>query len=99
MGNRVDFTGRWNDLYSHALASGSISPELMRVLGWLGAALVVWSLFQWVRGRSSGKGGDGKSKLGYTLVLGAALAAPHIIIPAVLTLVDAASNFVVGLFQ
>ncbi len=88
MGSKVDLLGAWQGLWGR-IASGDASA-FFTFLTWVGVALVVWAIVKW--GWSRRRGGAQAGLLGYPLFVGAALAAPNAVIPAVLWLADILIN-------
>lgn len=91
--------GALNLVRSWNTAWTAISGPLGRVSTWLavvGALLVVVAIVEYARGRHSTSGGK-HAKLLYTIVVGAVLAAPGFVVPALLTSVDFVVNTLLGL--
>ncbi len=98
MGNTIDLAGGWNTLWG-ALR---IPPQMMTLLTVIGVIIVIASLFKWFLDRkrqgSSGMGQSSGPVLWATL-LGVAIAAPALIIPIFLKILDWIINAIVSLWQ
>lgn len=91
VGESVDFSGAWDGMWAN-LSTG-LTPEAQRLMTWVGAALVLFSLLKWANGKRKGANGSSASQhVLYTLIIGACLAAPNAIIPILLRLVDLVAN-------
>jgi len=80
----------WNAINS---ALGNLAPLLTAV----GAAMVVIAILGWIWERRRGGGGQGHQKLLWTLLLGAVLASPDLLIPFFLTIADFIINAIANL--
>lgn len=71
-------------------------PGLDTLLTVIGVGLVAFAIGSWLweRRRGGGMGGQGNSKLLWTGLAGAAFAAPTVIFPIGLMIIDAIINFV-----
>lgn len=98
MNDKINLTAGWNTLWS--AISGVIGGQVMLILTIIGVVLVVASVGKWIFDRR--RGGSATSGLGpvlWTLICGALLAAPQVIIPLLLSLLDLIANALVQLFQ
>ena len=89
----LNLAGSWNTAWT------AISGPLGRVSIWLavgGALLAVVAIVEYARERHGTSGGK-HAKLLYTIVVGADLAVPGIVVPALLTSVDFVVNTLLGL--
>jgi len=68
------------------------------LLGVIGALLVVFGVAGYIWERRRGGGGS-HQKLIYTIVIGAILAAPGVVVPSLLTAVDFIINALIGLLH
>ena len=68
------------------------------LMGVIGALMVVVGVAGYIWERRRGGGGS-HSKLIYTIVIGAILAAPGVVVPALLTAVDFLINAILGLLH
>ena len=89
MNEDVDFSGAWETFWSQ-FAPG-VSPELLRLLSWVGVVLVVFAVVKWFYTRSSGSGAR-TDHLPYVLALGATMSAPGAILPLIARVADAIVN-------
>ena len=91
----IDLSGGWDEVWSEVESTLGDITTLMTVVG---VVLVVFAIGSWLweRRRGGGMGGQGNSKLLWTGLFGAALAAPAVIFPIGLTLLDLFLNFLVG---
>lgn len=89
----INFVGSWNQFWS--AVSGSITG-LVTLIGIVGMLLVVVGVLGYVWERRRGGGGGGHSKLGFTILVGAIAAAPTVVIPVLLTIVDFVANGLVS---
>lgn len=91
----IDFVTDWSTLW------GDLAPSqgLLTDLGIIGVIVLVASLVGWVlERRRSGFGGGMRAHSGllWTMLFGALLAAPNVLIPALLTLIDLIINPIVN---
>lgn len=93
MGNTVDLAGAWQGLWGK-IATGEVGG-LITFLTWIGVGMVAFAILKWAWSRR--RGGAQAGLLGWPLFVGAALAAPNAVIPAVLWLVDLLANAVVNI--
>lgn len=101
-GDPIDFSGAWSELW--ASIRGNITPEMSDLMTVAGGALIVYSIvtFIWQRHRGRpdrGNRGSNGSGLGWTILIGCILAAPEVLIPLLLTGVDAVANTVLDAFD
>ncbi len=88
----INLESSWNTLWGNIQQSVG---SLLTILGYVGMLLVVGSVLKWLWDRRRGQGGQGfqaHSHVVYTLVLGAVLAAPDVMIPWMLGALDAVAN-------
>ncbi len=93
-GTSTDFAGSWAVFWGAVSGSMGNLPVLLGVIGML---MVVGAIFGWIFQRRKGGGGTGKFIL--TLVIGAIIAGPQVIIPAILKVIDLASAALVSLIN
>jgi len=90
----INFASSWTTFWSSI--SGSLG-KLPTLLGIIGMLLVVSAIltYLWERRRNGG-GGQTKdhSKILWAIIIGAILAAPSVVIPAILTIVDFVANVI-----
>jgi len=96
MAGEVDLSGAWSTFWNAVTAS--TGAQLTNVLSVLGVAILVFAFagYMWQRARS--KGGD-SGKLMWAVAIGATLAAPGVIFPLVLTVVDVIANAGISVYQ
>lgn len=82
----VDFRGGWDSFWS-AIES-AIGSQAVNLLTIIGLALIVFAIFKWVWDRRKGGGGGGGAGLIWMIVAGAVLAAPQVLLPIALQIVD-----------
>lgn len=85
----VNFAGSWRTFWSSISGSLGKLPTLLAVIGML---LVVAAVLTYLWERRRGGGGGGHSKILWTILVGAVFAAPSVVIPAILTIVDFIAN-------
>src|SRR5690349_16659861 len=92
----VDLSGAWSTFWNAVTAS--TGAQLTNVLSVLGVAVLVFAFagFLWQRARN--QGGDG-GKLMWAVAIGATLAAPGVIFPLMLTLVDVVANAGISVYE
>tara|TARA_R110002124_G_scaffold43777_1_gene134427 strand:- start:262 stop:570 length:309 start_codon:yes stop_codon:yes gene_type:complete len=96
MNGTVNLTGGWNTLWS--AISSVIGGPVMTLLTIIGVILVVGSIITYFFQKRRGGGAmQGLGPVMWTLVCGALLAAPQVIIPLALTLLDFAINTLVAI--
>ena len=92
----VNLTSGWNTLWG--AISGAIGGPIMTLLTIIGVILVIGSIITWVFQKR--RGGSAISGLGpvlWTLLAGAMLAAPQVIIPLFLTILDFIINTIIAI--
>ncbi|MHB8318078.1 MAG: hypothetical protein ACYDEP_02430 [Acidimicrobiales bacterium] len=96
-GGGANLAGGWqtiNNAIQSALGSGT--TNLITLAGTL---LVIVGVLGWLWERRKGGGSQGHQKLFWTIILGAVLAGPGLLIPIFLTLADFIVNAVANLLQ
>lgn len=97
----IDLASSWEQVWG--AVKGAIGSKLTTLLSAVGVILVVGALFKWLFERRRGGGGafsgQASSGLLWTLAAGATLAAPGVLIPIFLTILDAIANAVIGLWD
>lgn len=83
----VDFVSEWNTIWG---AVGSALGPINGLLSLVGAILVVAAVVKWVWEKRKGSANHGP--LLHTIIIGAVLMAPNVVIPIFLTLIDAIVN-------
>jgi hypothetical protein len=92
----VDLSGAWSTFWSAVTASAG--AQLTNVLSVLGVAVLVFAVVGYLWQRARNVGGD-SSKLVWAVAIGATLAAPGVIFPLMLTLVDVIANAGISVYQ
>jgi hypothetical protein len=90
----VDISGQWNLLWS-AVTVGA--PQLTGILTAVGALLIIGALVMWVIKRRTQRGLGDLTAVWGSLIIGAVLLAPPVVIPIILKLVDIIVNIVISL--
>jgi len=91
----IDLASSWSSLWGKI--SGPLGPFLS-LFALVGAAMVVFGIVKWVLDMRKGGGGIAShKKLIFTILVGAILAGPDIVMPIFLTIVDGAANVFVGI--
>lgn len=96
---KINLAGGWDTVWS-AIQS-AIGNQLTALLTAVGVLIVVASLFKWMwdRRRSGGGGMGQSSGVLWSLLVGATLSAPGLLIPIFLTILDAIANAVLGIWN
>ena len=98
MGDSINLTDGWNTLWG-AL---NIPPQMMVLLTVVGVLIVIAAVFKWIleRKRQGSQGmGQSSGPLLWATLAGVAIAAPALIIPIALTLLDWIINAFVGIWN
>lgn len=103
-GESVDLSKGWTDVWVGLKGNGAFAG-VMNLLTAVGAVIVVMAIAKllWEKRRGGGGGGGmggGKGSEGimWALALGALLAAPNLILPVMLQILDIIANGVAGVF-
>jgi hypothetical protein len=93
----INLTAGWTKLWS--AISGVIGGQVSTLLTIAGVILVIFAIGKYFfdKRRGGGSASQGLGTVMWTLVCGAILAAPQVIIPLVLTLLDFAINTIVAI--
>jgi len=105
-GESVDLSKGWTDVWDGLKGDGAFAG-VMNLLTAVGAVIVVMAVAKmlWEKRRGGGGGGGGagggKGSEGimWALALGAMLAAPNLILPILLQILDVIANGVAGVFK
>jgi hypothetical protein len=85
----VNFAGDWKSI--NTALNAALGSSLVSFLGVVGTLLIIFSALKYVWDRR--RGGQGNhTHLMWTLVIGAILAVPSVVMPAILTILDAIVN-------
>jgi len=90
----VNLAGSWSGIQSALSSALGVLVTLFTIIG---AILVIGSILGYIWERRRGSGNH--SKLIHTLILGAILASPGLLIPLFLTIADFVANFVATLLK
>lgn len=99
-GKTFDLEGSWETLWTGI--KGSTGQQVWTLLSVIGVAIVVGALIKWIWDRKRGGGGRGLGNTGAiwgALAVGALLTAPEIILPILLTILDAIVNAIIGIWN
>ncbi|GAA4033882.1 hypothetical protein GCM10023063_17180 [Arthrobacter methylotrophus] len=95
--DKVDLQGGW-DAFWGAITTGF--PGITTLMTVVGVCLVVFALIKWAWDRRRGGGmGQGSQPLWGALVPGAILAAPAVLFPLLLSILDFVANIAIKLAQ
>lgn len=89
MTDNIDFSGAWEGVWN---SLSTDAQGLLSILSIVGVLLVVLGLFKMFLQRT--RGGGNSSALWWTILVGAILCAPNVILPLLLTLIDSLANMV-----
>lgn len=92
----VDLSGAWSTFWNAVTASAG--AQLTNVLSVFGVAILVFVFAGYLWQRARNQGGDG-GKLIWAIAVGATLAAPGVIFPLLLTIVDVIANAVISVYN
>ena len=92
--SNINLVSGWNTLWN---AINGALGSLATLLTAIGAAMIVIAILGWVWERRRGGGGQGHQKLLWTLIIGAVLASPDLLIPFFLTVADFIINAIANL--
>ena len=104
-GDTVDLRGGWESVWNGLKDGNPAFAGVMNLLTAVGAVIVVMAIAKllWEKRRGSGGGGGmggGKTDgIMWALALGAILAAPNLILPVLLTILDSVANGIASVFQ
>lgn len=92
----VDLSGQWGTLWG---AVKSAIPSISTILGMIALVLVVVATISWVWGkRRNVRAGDNQPMIG-AIVVACVFAAPDLVFPLLLTIVDGLANFAINITQ
>lgn len=91
----INLASGWSQVW------GAISPVLgssgTSLMTGIGVIIAVFSVVAWLWERRKGGGGQGHHKLLWSLLIGALLAGPAIVIPAALVIADFVVNGIIAI--
>ena len=91
----IDLAGSWNTAWTAISGPLGSFSSLLAVVGTL---MVVFGVVGYIWERRRGGGGN-HSKLIYTIVIGAVLSAPGVVVPVLLTAIDFIVNALISLLS
>lgn len=93
--SKIDLVSNWNTVWGKVKSAGGLGP-LDNILLAVGAILILLSILQWLWKRRTGQSGNNQH-VAWTLLLGAFLMLPQVLIPAALTIVDVIVNAIASI--
>lgn len=99
LAEEVNLKASWGKFWGDF--SQAVGTQLLGMITMVGMLLVVGSVLKWLWDRRRGNGGGmgGANTVMWTLLLGATLAAPGLLIPLFLQLLDGIANAFVSIIQ
>lgn len=94
--SKVDLSGAWTGFWNTVTSSWTGLANMLTIIGLI---LVVFALVKWAWDRRRGGGMQGSGALWGSLIPGAILLAPKVIIPLLLWFIDAIANLVVDIIE
>jgi hypothetical protein len=91
----VDLASYWGSLWS--TLSTTLGSKTTTLLGVIGLILLIGGVLTYLWERRKGGGGQGHTKLLWTMLIAGILAAPNFIIPVILFILDAIINAIIGI--
>jgi hypothetical protein len=85
----VNFASDWTSI--DAALNSALGSSLITFLGVIGTILIIFSVVKYIWDKRRGGGGNHQHVM-WTLLIGAILAVPAVVMPAVLTILDAIVN-------
>lgn len=97
-GAGINLAGGWSKFWT--AVSAAIGTQILTLLTIIGVLMVVGAIIKWIFDKRRGGGAmQGSGAVLWTLVAGSILAAPAIIVPLLLKILDAVINTLVALFN
>ena len=93
MDGTVDWVAAWTGMWGRIVGGADVA-DLVLVLSYVGVGFVVFAVIKW--GWSRRRGSAQAGLLGWPMFVGAALAAPTVVIPAVLWLLQLPVNAIIN---
>lgn len=79
----IDFSGDWAAFWSRVHLG--INADAQQLISWLALGIVILALWRWVWAKHKG---SQPGNIVWALLIGALIAAPNLIVPAVLEVID-----------
>lgn len=100
--DKINLAEGWDKVYTPI--RDALGPNILNLLTAVGVIVVVAAIGKWMwdKRRGGGMGGGGRGmtdQIGWSLLLGATLSAPALIIPIFLKILDAVANGIAGIFN
>ena len=95
MNSNIDLTSGWDTLWASIV--GATGQTFTNVLTVVGVALMIFAAGKWIWSRRTGRGNS--NDVTYSMVFGALLAGPQVVIPLILTFFELVINLGVGVFS
>lgn len=99
----VDLAGGWSTFWTGIQKGNPTFSSITTLMTVIGTIVVVMAFGKWLwekrKGTGGGGGGGRSDGILWALAAGAMLAAPNLIIPIVLTILDTVANGVAGVFD
>ena len=92
-----NLVGAWDSFWGTVSGSNGIG-SLFNILAWVGLLLIVSAIVKFIWDKRRGGGGNSQAVV-FALLVGGLLAAPNMLIPLVLRLVDFVINLVAALLR
>lgn len=83
MNSSIDFSGDWASLWSRVHIG--ITPGAQQLISWIALGIVLLALGRWVMAKHQGRQAG---NILWALLIGAVIAAPNLILPAILEVID-----------
>lgn len=101
--DKVNLSKGWSDFWKGLTGSNANIDGILSLATAIGALLVVGAILKWLwekrRGGGGGGGGGKTDGIIWALALGAVLAAPNLLIPIFLNILDVVANGVANVFK
>lgn len=99
-GTTLDLKGGWNEFWGAINKTGTNIHGLLTLLTVIGTLMIAAGLIGWLWKKRRGGGlRDGSDGLFWTLIAGVILAAPNLLLPILLGILDTVANAIINLFH
>lgn len=99
---KVNMAGAWDTFWASIQSDGTVIG-LKSLMALVGMLIVVFSIAKWMWSKNKPNGGGGRNGTPQTVIwalaCGVLLAAPNLILPPVLTILDTIANGVLSVFN